>query len=165
MDDRSAARWKLLIAALLFSTGGAAIKACGMSGWQVAGFRSGLAAVALWLFLPSARRGWTKGQALVACAYAATLILYVLANKLTTAANAIFLQSTAPLFILILAPLWLRESIRRRDLVFMAALGVGLALFFMGQEAPQQTASDPLLGNILAACSAVTWALTVSGLS
>lgn len=164
MDTRTVGRWKLLAAALLFSTGGAAIKACDLTGWQVAGFRSGVAAVLLFLVLPGARRRPGRGQLLVAAAYAATLILYVLANKLTTASNAIFLQSTAPLYVLLLSPLWLREPIRRRDVAFMLALGLGMGLFFVGTEAPQRTAPDPLLGNILGACAAVTWALTVAGL-
>jgi len=162
--DRAPARLKLLAAALLFSTGGAAIKGCGMGAWQVAGLRSAVAAVALFVLLPATRRRPTRGQALVGLAYAGTLILYVLANKLTTAANAIFLQSTAPLFVLLLAPLLLREAVRRRDVVFMGALAVGLALFFAGNEAPQRTATDPFLGNVLGACSAVTWALTLVGL-
>lgn len=164
MDARAKARLQILAAALLFSTGGAAIKACGLSGWQVACFRSGAAALTLLALLPSARRRWRRAQVLVGCAYAATLILYVLANKLTTAANAIFLQSTAPLFLLLLAPLWLKEPISRRSLGFMGALGVGLGLFFLGQDAPQRTATDPLLGNTLAVCAAVTWALTLAGL-
>ncbi len=164
MDARASARLQMLAAALLFSTGGAAVKACGFSGWQVAAFRSGIAALALLALLPAARRRWTRRQALVGLAYAATLILYVLANKLTTAANAIFLQSTAPLYMLLIAPRWLKESVQRRDLVFMAALAVGLGLFFAGSEPARSTATDPVLGNILGACSAVTWALTVAGL-
>ncbi len=163
-DARATPRLKMLAAALLFSTGGAAIKGCGMGAWQVAGFRSAMAAVALFVLLPATRRRWTKGQALVGLAYAGTLILYVLANKLTTAANAIFLQSTAPLFVLLLAPLCLKEAVRRHDVYFMAALAVGLALFFAGAEAPRRTATDPFLGNVLGACSAVTWALTLVGL-
>ncbi|MDJ0520730.1 MAG: DMT family transporter [Planctomycetota bacterium] len=164
MESRKTARWCMLAAALLFSTGGAAIKGCGFSGWQVAGFRSGIAALALFAMIPAARRGWNRRQALVGLAYAATLILYVLANKLTTAANAIFLQSTAPLYMLVIAPLLLKEPVRRRDLGFMAALAVGLALFFAGAEPARRTATDPLLGNVLGACSAITWALTVAGL-
>ena len=164
VSPSQAARWKILAAALLFSTGGTAIKACGLGGWQIACLRSGVAAVTLAILLPASRRNWTRGQGFVACAYAATLILYVLANKQTTAANAIFLQSTAPLYVLVLGRVWLREPIRRDDLLFMGALGIGLALFFGGLEAPQRTAPDPRLGNLLAACSAVSWALTVAGL-
>ena len=164
MSSGSTARWKILAAAALFSTGGVAIKACSMDGWQVACLRSGFGALALAVLVPAARKRWTRGQVLVACAYASTLILFVLANKLTTAANAIFLQSTAPLYVLVLSRVWLREPIRRRDLIFMLALAIGLGLFFAGKEAPRRTATDPLLGNVLGAFAGVAWALTVSGL-
>jgi len=164
MERETRARLQLLAAAALFSTGGTVIKACGMSGWQVACFRSGLAAVTLLVLLPSARRHWSRRGFIVGLAYAATLIMYVLANKLTTAANAIFLQSTAPLYLLLVAPLLLKERIRRNDLLFMAALAVGLGMFFAGREPAHATATDPFLGNVIGACSAVTWALTVAGL-
>jgi drug/metabolite transporter, DME family len=157
-------RLQLLAAAALFSTGGAAIKATTLGGWQIAGFRSGIAALALLLLLPAARRGWNARVLLVGVAYAATLILFVLANRLTTAANTIFLQSTAPLYILLLGPWLLREPIRRRDLAFMAAVGLGLVLFFVGAETPVATAPDPARGNLLAALSGICWAFTVVGL-
>ena len=116
----SLARVQVLAAAALFSTGGAAIKAAGgMSGWQVASFRSGIAALALVALLPEARRGWRPATWLVGVGYAATMILFVLSTKLTTAANAIFLQSTAPLYLILLGPWLLREPLRGRDLVFL----------------------------------------------
>lgn len=157
-------RLQLLAAAALFSTGGAAIKATALSGWQVAGFRSGVAALVLALLLPAARRGWSWRVLLVGVAYASTLILFVTANKLTTAANTIFLQSTAPLYILLLGPWLLKEPIRRTDLIFMSAVGTGLLLFFVGAETPMATAPDPVRGNVLAALSGVSWAVTVMGL-
>ncbi len=109
LPARTSDRLMILMAALLFSTGGAAVKACSLSAWQVASFRSGIAAVTLLLVLPAARRGWGWRTWLVGAAYAGTMISYVLANKLTTAANAIFLQSTAPLYILLLSPILLNE--------------------------------------------------------
>jgi drug/metabolite transporter (DMT)-like permease len=157
-------RVQVLLAALLFSTGGAAIKACTLTSWQVASFRSGIAAVTLLILLPDARKLWTPRTAAVGTAYAATMILYATANKLTTAANTIFLQGTAPLYILLLSPWLLRETVRRRDLVFMASLAVGMALFFVGEQRVMDTAPDPLLGNILGVVSGVTWALTIMGL-
>jgi len=157
-------RLEILGAALLFSTGGAAIKATDLTAWQVAGFRSGVAALAVLLLVRSARRGWSRHVLPVGAAYAATLVLFVYANKLTTSANAIFLQSTAPLYVLLLGPLLLREPIRRRDLVFMAAVVLGLLLFFVGAEAPAATAPDPRTGNVLALLSGVCWALTIMGL-
>ncbi|HET7603618.1 MAG TPA: EamA family transporter, partial [Gemmatimonadales bacterium] len=108
----NAARLQLVLAAALFSTGGAAIKAASLTGYQVASFRSGIAALTLFLLLPQARRGYTWRSMAVGVTYAATLLLFVLANKLTTSANTIYLQSTAPLYILLLAPLLLKEPIR-----------------------------------------------------
>jgi drug/metabolite transporter, DME family len=154
----------LFATAFLFSTGGAAIKACALSSWQVAGFRSGIAAAALYLFLPGARRGWTLRTWLIGGAYAATLILYVLANKLTTSANAIFLQSTAPLYLLLLGPLALKEPVRRVDLAVVAAVAAGAVLLLSGSETIVGTAPNPHLGNILGVASGLTWALTIAGL-
>ena len=164
MSSRATSRLQLLAAAALFSTGGAAIKATELGPWQVAGFRSGVAALVLLLLMPAARRGWNWRAALVGIAYAATMILFVAANKLTTAANTIFLQATAPLYILLLGPLLLREPIRRNDLFFIGAVGIGLLLFFVDVEAPLVTAPDPPLGNLLATASGVTWAFTIVGL-
>jgi drug/metabolite transporter (DMT)-like permease len=164
MPARSRARWQLATAAALFSTGGAAIKAADFTGWQTAGLRSGIAALAIVLLTPAARRGWTTRAVLVGFAYAACLTLFVLANRLTTAANTIYLQSTAPLYLLVLSPWLLKEPIRRQDLGLMAAVGLGLALFFVSAETPVATAPDPTRGNILALISGFCWALTVCGL-
>lgn len=164
MSSRSTARLQLLGAALLFSTGGAAIKAAEFDAWQIASFRSGIAALALWLMTPAARRDWSRQASLVGVAYAGCLVLFVLANRLTTAANTIFLQSTAPLYLLILAPWLLKEPVRRQDLGFMLMVGVGLAFFFIGVEQPEATAPDPRRGNLLALGSGFCWALAVGGL-
>lgn len=164
MASRNVSRLQLLAAAALFSTGGAAIKATTLTSWQVAGFRSGIAALAVLLLVPAARRRWSGPVVLVALAYAATMILFVVGNKLTTAANTIFLQSTAPLYVLLLGPWLLHEPIRRRDLLFMVAVAAGLVLFFVGAEEPIATAPDPVRGNLLALLSGVTWAFTVVGL-
>jgi drug/metabolite transporter (DMT)-like permease len=161
---KAAARLRILGAALLFSTGGAAIKSAAFTAWQIASFRSGIAALAVWLLTPEARRGWSARTLLVGLAYAATLTLFVLANRLTTAANTIFLQSTAPLYLLLLGPFVLHERISREDLLYMAALGVGLGMFFVGREESFATAPDPFRGNVLAALSGLCWALTVAGL-
>ena len=151
-------------AAALFSTGGAAIKSVALSAWQVASFRSGVATLVILAALPGARRRWTWPAIAVGVAYAATMVLFVLSNKLTTAANAIYLQATSPLYLLVLSPLVLKEPIRRRDLVFMAALAVGLGLFFVGLDAPSATAPNPLAGNFAAVGAGFFWALTVTGL-
>jgi drug/metabolite transporter (DMT)-like permease len=156
-------RLEILGAALLFSTGGAAIKATALTSWQVASFRSGVAALVVWLVMRDARRGWTWHALPVGLTYAATMVLFVAANKLTTSANTIFLQATAPLYVLVLSPLLLREKIRVRDLGFMALVAVGMLLFFVERAPAVATAPDPRTGNILALVSGVCWAATIMG--
>jgi len=158
------ARLQLIVAAVLFSTGGAVIKATAMTSWQVASLRSGIAAVALALLLPGAIQGIRRRTFLVSTAYAATLVLFVTANKLTTSANTIFLQATGPLYILLLAPWLLKEKIRSADVAVMAVVAMGLVLFFLGTDVPVRTAPAPFQGNVLAALSGFTWALTLMGL-
>jgi DME family drug/metabolite transporter len=157
-------RLLLVTAAVLFSTGGAAIKAVSLTAWQVAGFRSGIAAAVLLAAIPEARRGWSWRIVPAAAAYAATLLTFVIANRLTTAANAIFLQSTAPLYVLLLSPLLLHEPIRRADVLFMAAVLAGISLFLIGTEPALVTAPDPRRGNAIALASGVFYAFMLVGL-
>jgi drug/metabolite transporter (DMT)-like permease len=100
----------------------------------------------------------------VALPYTATAILFVLSNKMTTAASTIFLQSTSPLYIALLGPLWPHEKTRRRDLVYMAALAAGLVLVFLGVPPPARTSPRPLLGNVLAVGCGLTVAVMMMGL-
>ncbi len=164
MSSQAGARFQVATAALLFSIGGAGIKACELTSWQIAGFRSGVAALTIFILLPDCRRGWTWRHVLVGTTYAATMMLFVLANKLTTSANTIFLQSTAPLYVLLFGPWFLGEKNRRSDLLVMAMVIAGLCLFFVGSQAPLRTAPAPLQGNLLAVASGVTWALTIMGM-
>jgi drug/metabolite transporter, DME family len=164
-------RLQVLAAALLFSTGGAGIKAAAFTGVQVSALRSGIAAVVLLMLLRALSPGrgmklLTLSPAMVAAAvvYAATLTLFVLATKLTSAANAIFLQDTAPLYLLLLGPLILHERFRSRDLVYLLCVGAGLILCVIGRPEPTTTAPDPMRGNLLALVCGVTWALTLLGL-
>ncbi|HJS44368.1 MAG TPA: DMT family transporter [Gemmatimonadales bacterium] len=156
-------RSKVICAAILFSSGGAAIKFTTFPAWQLAAFRAALALCTILVLLPETRRGWTWRTIAVGFAYAATTLLYVQANKHTTAASAIFLQSTSPLFILLLAPLLLGEHANRRDFAQIAVMAVGLGLFFLGTDRPSATAPNPAVGNVLASVCAVTWAFTVIG--
>ena len=157
------ARLFLLLTAVLFSTGGAAVKACTIGSWQVAGLRSAFAIMALLIAVPSTRARWTLPVLLVGASQAATMLLFVSSTKLTTAANAIFLQSTAPLYVLLLAPMLLREPVSRTDLYFLAAFLGGLAIIFVGDASPTSTAPNPALGNWLGVASGVAWASTVMG--
>jgi drug/metabolite transporter (DMT)-like permease len=154
----------LALAALLFSTGGAAIKATAFNAAQTAMLRSGVAALALVIALPEARRRWSVRTLLTGLAYAATLALFVHATKLTTSANAVFLQSTAPLYLLAFGPLLLQEKLRSFDGWMGFLVAAGMALFFVGRGAAQATAQDPAAGNLLAVASGLTWALTLMGL-
>ena len=156
-------RSKIIVAAVLFSTGGAAIKWCGFGAWQLAACRATLAMLTILVLLPEARRGWSWRTGVVGFAYAATTLLYVQANKHTTAASAIFLQAASPLFILFLAPVLLGEHATRRDIAQMAVMGAGMVLFLLGIDRPSATAPNPALGNVLAAICAVTWAFTLIG--
>lgn len=167
IDDsrgKAVARTQILVAAALFSTGGAAIKAIDLDGWQIAGLRAGIAAAFLLVAAPSARRGWSRRTAPVALTFGATLLLFVLANKLTTAANTIFLQSTSPLYLLLLSPWLLKENLRRREIVILCVIAIGMALFFVGVEPAQATATAPSRGNSIALAAGFSWALTVIGL-
>lgn len=157
-------RLRVLAAAALFSSGGAAIKATQLTAWQVASFRSAVATLTFLLLLPETRRRPTARVLMVGVVYAATMILFVQANKLTTAASAIFPQATAPLWVVLLSPWFLGERIRGRDIVYMAVLAVGLACFFVGIDPASATAPNPLLGNLFASLSGLTWALTIMGL-
>jgi drug/metabolite transporter (DMT)-like permease len=157
-------RFQILAAAVLFSTGGAAVKATTLSAWQVACFRSGVAALVLLLFMPAWRRLRRPRSLLVGAAYAVTMICFVLGNKLTTAANTIFLQATAPVYLLLLGPLLLRERVRRQDLALTAAIAAGMALLFLGTGDPSATAPNPLAGNLVGVLLGISWALTILGL-
>jgi len=158
------ARLQLVLAALCFSTAGAAIKWCGFGPSQIAAIRALVAMLAILVLIPESRHGWSWRVGLVGVGYAAAGLLFVFANKLTTAANTVFLQATNPLFVVVLAPWLLREPVTRADLRFMGVLALGLALLFVGGGQRQfATAPEPLLGNVLAAGSAVAWAVTVTG--
>jgi len=157
------ARFAALAAAILFSTGGAAVKVGSFTAPQVSGLRSGIAALTL-LFWYRRDLAWTRWTVPASVAYAATLTLYVVASRWTTAANAIFLQSTAPLYLLPLSPLILGERVSRRDVEYLVTVAFGMVLCFLGQTRATTTAPNPAIGNLLAAGSGVFWALTLVAL-
>jgi drug/metabolite transporter (DMT)-like permease len=162
--SRTRRAWRdILVTAALFSTGGVAIKSIHMAGMQIACLRSGFAALALLLFLPSARRGWTKSVWLLALAYAGTLACFVMANKLTTSANAIFLQNTTPIYILVLGAVFLREYPRRTDFLFLMPVSAGLLMCFFAEQRAVATAPNPPLGNLFALVSGLLYAIVITG--
>jgi drug/metabolite transporter (DMT)-like permease len=129
-------------AALLWSTAGVGIKGIADSPLKVVFFRSAVAAVVLLLhFRPRLRRITPGFLAGLAC-YAACLISFVTATKWTTAANAIFLQYTGVIWVLLLSPLVVKEPLRARDVVAIAVAFAGMALFFLGRFDARGRAGD-----------------------
>ncbi len=163
MSTRTA-RVQLLIAALLFSTGGTAIKLVALTNWQVACGRSLLAALVIMAGGRGLWRGFSWRPVLVGAAQAATLITFVTANKLTTAANAVFLQATAPLYIALLGPFLLAEHLKRKDIPPLVLIFLGVLLLFAGSHEPLATAPHRVLGTVVGIASGFCWALTVMGL-
>jgi drug/metabolite transporter (DMT)-like permease len=152
-------RLLVLLAALLWSTAGAAIKLCALNEWQIAGGRSLVAAITLFLLFRSARRVPDLRTVWVAVANAATVVLFVVANKWTSAANAIFLQDSAPLYVLLAGPFLLGEKPTKSQLISAPIFIGGLLLFFMDKlDAGQR------LGNAIALLSGVAFALCIIGL-
>ncbi|MCC6383229.1 MAG: DMT family transporter [Dehalococcoidia bacterium] len=143
-------------AAVLWSTGGLFIKWVSLDALALTMWRSllaGLAMAALTGMRPPhpLRAGWlTWGLAL---SYAVTLLLFVVATKLTTAANAIFLQYTAPLYLLAIGPFFLDERPSRLDLASVGVAFLGMALFFVGRLEPSDAA-----GNVAALGSGMAFA-------
>jgi drug/metabolite transporter (DMT)-like permease len=97
--------------------------------------------------------GLNSVSAAGAILYAILLVLFVLSTKATTAANAIFLQYTAPVYVLIFEPLIYKEKFRSRDLITVLVCVGGMALFFVGQLRPQD-----IEGNIMALASGLCFA-------
>src|SRR5437588_11817853 len=144
----------VLGAAILWSTGGLFIKATHLSAFELSFGRSLLAAVTIAFFTRKEGFGINPISALTSILYAALLILFVLATKLTTAANAIFLQYTAPVYVLILEPIFYKEKFRQRDLLTVTVCLAGMSLFFVGKLRPQD-----LEGNLVALASGICFAL------
>ena len=143
----------VLAAAVLWSTGGLFIKWTSLSGLELSFGRSLLAAITVAIFTRHEGFGLNKVTALASVLYAALLLLFVLATKETTAANAIFLQYTAPVYLLILEPLIYKEKFRRRDLIVVTVCVIGMSLFFVGKLRPQD-----VTGNLLALASGFCFA-------
>lgn len=164
MSPSTRHRLLLVAAALLFSMGGAGVKACSVGPWPIACIRAAIAAVAVLALMPASRRRPSLRLLPVALAYAGLGVLFISANRYTTAAATIFLQAGSPLYIVALGPWLLGERARGRDLGFLATLAVAVVVLFLGVDAPARTAPDPLLGNVLAAGSALCAALMMIGL-
>lgn len=122
----------VLIAVLLWSTGGLFIKLTTLDAYQVTFFRSLFAGLTVLLLTRKSGLRISIFGLVVSCIYATLLFLFVWATKQTTAANAIFLQYTAPVYILILAPFVIGEKFHLRDLFTVIVCISGMSLFFVG---------------------------------
>ncbi len=156
VDERpaSAAPYLMVLgAALLWSTGGLFIKWNDLSAFELSFGRSVCAAVTVMLL--TRREGFRLNlvTGVAAVLYAALLLLFVVATKLTTAANAIFLQYTAPVYVLLLEPVIFKEKYRAQDFVTVACCLAGMSLFFVGKLRPED-----VQGNLAALASGFCFA-------
>ena len=168
MPSNALAYVQLLAGALLLSTGSVAIKATSLGAPALAGWRALVIVVFLLLAVRPARQCYDRSLLPAALAHGITTLLFMWGNKLTTAATAIFLQYTAPLYLLLLGPLVLKEPVARRDFAYVGLLLVGMVMLLLHPPAARATAPDPLLGGVIAALCGVTWActtLTMRGLA
>ena len=140
-------------AAFLWSTGGLFIKWNTLSGLELSCCRSFFAMLIVAIITRREGFGLNRLTAVASVLYAILLILFVLATKETTAANAIFLQYTAPVYVLIFEPIIYKEKFRSRDLITVLICLCGMALFFVGQLRPQD-----IMGNIYALTSGLCFA-------
>src|SRR5262249_17148648 len=131
MGARSHAVVLLVLCAVLWSTGGLLIKWIAWPALAVAGMRRGSATIVLLCVLREWRTRWSWWLGSGALAGAASMLGFVVATKLTTAANAIFLVYTAPLYVALLSPWVLHEPIHRDDwlTILLAVLGLGCFCF------------------------------------
>jgi DME family drug/metabolite transporter len=143
----------VVFAALLWSSGGLFIKIAPFGPLAVA---CGRALVTTIFYLIVLRPNLRGARLVTGVVYAAMIVTFVSATKLTTAANAIFLQYTGPAYVLALSPVLLREPFERLDAFCVALSLAGMALFFVGKVEPGQ-----FWGNVLGALSGIAYALTI----
>jgi len=142
--------------AFLWSLAGVFIKLMDWQPFAIAGARSFIAALFLWAVIRRPRFSFSKVQVLSALAYAATMILFVFANKHTTSANAILLQYGAPVYVAILGSVLLKEKPRLEHWIALAVVCGGMVLFFM-----DSLGGGHLLGDLVAVIAGVTFAINI----
>jgi drug/metabolite transporter (DMT)-like permease len=152
--DRRKAIVFLLITAVLWSTSGIFLKILNWQPIAVLAGRSLFSGLVFLVYLRRIPRRFTRWQWVAALSSVLTQFLFITATQMTTAANAIFLQYTAPIYILLLGYWFLREKPSRADWVAMLVIFAGLGLFFGDSLSP-----GGFTGNLLAIISGVTMAL------
>lgn len=160
MQDRTRGILFIVVAALLWSTGGIGIKYVDDPALKVSFYRSVFAAVTLFLVFPrDVRVKPTPGFLAAIVSYGACLTSFVVATKLTTAANAIFLQYAGVVWVLILSPIVLHEKMQRRDVIAIVVAMTGMALFFVGKFEARG-----MSGNAMALVSSIFFATMILAL-
>lgn len=144
----------MAVTALAWSTGGLAIKFVTLSPMALAAGRGAIAALVL-LALFRGRLDFRPTPARIggALCYAGLLVTNVAATKLTTAANAILLAYTAPVYVALAAPFFLGEKTRRADWCFVAVTLGGMVLFFLDKLSP-----TGFWGNVIAVGTGLAYA-------
>jgi len=143
-------------AAVLWSTGGLAIKEVDLPPLQIVFHRAWIASIVLLLLLRPKRTRVTPTLAASAVVYTGMVITFVVATKWTTAANAIFLQDSGIVWVLLFSPLIARDAIRGRDVAAASACLAGMTLFFVGK-----LSAHGMEGNVVALVSGAFYAVTV----
>lgn len=149
----------LAATAILWSFGGLLIKLVQWNPIAIAGMRSLIAALLLLAIIRHPKLPRSLPQFAGILAYAATVILFVLANKLTTAANAILLQYTAPVYVALLGAWFLKERVSKTDWATIFLVLGGMVLFFL-----DDLKGGGLAGNIVALLSGFSFAIMIISL-
>lgn len=153
-DKRIFALVLLALTAVLWSLGGLLIKSVNAHPLAISGTRSAIAAVVIMIYVKKPRFTWSYPQIAAALAYAATVIFFVIANKMTTAANAILIQYTAPLYVALFGAWLLKEKPKLVDWATIIVVLGGMVLFFM-----DQLDTRGVWGNIFASLSGLSFGL------
>lgn len=143
----------ILLAALFWSFGGILSKLIPWSGLSIAAIRSVIAGLTIGIYRKSFRFKATPSTITASICILLTAGLFMIANKMTSAANAIVLQYTSPLFIIILSMLVFRQKPKKRDLFALIGVGCGISLFFF-----EQFRSGNYWGDLVALASGLTFA-------
>lgn len=149
MNKKTVGIIQMAACAALWSTAGIFIKLIGCGPFMIAGVRSFFAAICMAVFMICAKIKISVNKKAIAGGFfaAATFICFVLANKLTYAANAIVLQFTEPIFLLLFSALIYKEKLKLRDMAVAITTLLGVTFFF----AESVSAGDTLLlGNCIA---------------
>ena len=140
----------LIVAALMWSVGGLFIKLVELSPLAITGTRSLAAAGVLLIYLQKVKWYWNKYFIIGVISYASMMVLYVTSIRLTTAANAIFLEFTAPVYVVVLSYFILNERVTLFDILSIIVIFCGMGLFFF-----DELTFEGFWGNILATIAGV----------